>query len=355
MTESLTPSPNPPPEIKYQPSMLSLRSATSTVAPEDQSPSRIQPLPKPAARRKLWFFAALSAIAGVVGASALSGRAHVSADVRSGSPGFKKSPQGKDLHWQNKALTVYLDESLRQIGPGANEAVMQAFGQWLTSDQRLPDLSFDTGQTSPIPKQDGKSTVSYARITAPGHEHDVAITLTYANDQTGEIIEADIVLNALYPIAVLTAKTAAQPSPSSGSQDDGKEHEGSNSKSMFGDESSDCRNRYDAQNVATHEAGHFFGLGEDLTEKRATMFLSIDQCETHKRVLAATDTTALSTLYTESADPTEASAGPKACSFGGAPQGGGAVLVLAGSLGLALLRRETTALARRSRRSWAPR
>ena len=95
MTESITPRQSQTPEIKYQPSMLSLRSAAATVPPEAQSPIGAQPAQKPATRRKLWFFAALSAIAVVVGASALPSRAHVSADVRSGSPGFKKSPQGK--------------------------------------------------------------------------------------------------------------------------------------------------------------------------------------------------------------------------------------------------------------------
>ena len=341
MTESIPPRSKQTPEIKYQPSIMSLRSAASTVAPEDQSPNSAQQARKPATRRKLWFFAALSVIAGVVGGRALHSGAHISADVRSGSPGFKKSPKGQDLHWDKKALTVYLDGSLQRVGPGASEAVMQAFGQWVASDKRLPDLTFDTGQTSPTPKQDGKSTVSYARITAPGHEHDVAITTTYANDQTGEIIEADIVLNALYPMGVLPAKTPAQTSQGTGSKDDDndKGHDGSSSKSTHGDESSDCRNRYDAQNVTTHEAGHFFGLGEDFTETRATMFLSIDQCETHKRLLATTDTTALGTLYAESEDPAEAAAGPRACSFVGVPQGNGALALSAGFLGLALLRR----------------
>jgi Matrixin len=315
------------------------------VAPEDRAPGGAPQAPKPGARRKLWFFAALSAIAGLVGANALLGHGHVSADVRSGSPGYKKSPQGKDLHWEKKALTVYLDDSLQHIGPGANEAVMQAFGQWVASDQRLPDLSFDTGKISSVPKQDGKSTVSFGRITAPGHEHDVAITVTYATDQTGEILEADIILNSLYPVGVLTAKTAAQTNQA-GKDDDDKANGQGSSKSMHGDdESSDCRNRYDTQNVVTHEAGHFFGLGEDMTERRATMFLSIDQCETHKRLLATTDVTAVSTLYTASADADEAQAGPRACSFGRAPRsseawgGSGALLVSAGIFGLALLRR----------------
>lgn len=287
-------------------------------------------------------FSALAVLAGLAGAGAFPRRAHISADVRSGSPGYRKTPKGSDIHWENKAVTVYLDSSLSHIGPGANEAIMQAFGEWAASDPRLPDLAFDTGQTSSLPVQDGKSTVSYGRITAPGHEHDVAITVTYANDQTGAIIEADMVLNSLYPMGVLTAKTPSTVAPGGEGEGTGNHsgRTGTGSRSMLGStESTDCRNRYDAQNVATHEAGHFFGLGEDLTEKQATMFQSIDQCETHKRVLSGTDVSALSILYTANQDPEEAQAGPRACSFAGAPVSGSGWAVSAAIFGLALLGR----------------
>jgi len=93
-----------------------------------------------------------------------------------------------------------LDDSLQHIGPGANEASCKRSVNGWRASSGLPDLTFDTGQISSVPKQDGKSTVSFGRITAPGHEHDVAITVTYAADQTGEILEADIVLNSLYPV-----------------------------------------------------------------------------------------------------------------------------------------------------------
>jgi hypothetical protein len=340
VTESITPRPNQTPEIRFQPSMLSVPSSASTVAPEDQAkPSAPQP-PKRGARGKLWALAGLAAMAGVLGTRLLSSPTHVSSRVHSGSPGYKQSPSGKDLHWEKKALTVYLDDSLQKLGPNAGEAVMQAFGQWVASDTRLPDLSFDTGKTSSVPKQDGKSTVSYGRITAPGHEHDVAITVTYANDQTGEIIEADIILNALYPMGVLTPKTTT---PSGTADDSGDDDHRSNGKSMHDrEESLDCRNRYDTQNVTTHEAGHFFGLGEDPVEKKATMFQTIDQCETHKRVLASTDIGALGTLYAKSADPEEAKAGARACSFGGVPQSRDALWLSAAIFGLGLWRRRRT-------------
>jgi MYXO-CTERM domain-containing protein len=259
--------------------------------------------------------------------------------VRSGSPGFRATPSGKQIHWGKKAVTVYLDSSLKKLGNGADEAVMQAFVQWLQSDQQLPDLSFDTGKTSEQPKQDGMSTVSYGKIQVPGHERDVAITVTYSNDKSGEILEADVILNAAYPMAALLARGKGKGNDNDNDNDNDNSSKGSN-KSNSADESMDCQNRYDAQNVATHEAGHFFGLGEDMVERSATMFLSIDQCETHKRALSLTDTQAISTLYAQnqgSADEPKTSTA-RGCSFGTAPgaQPAGAVALV---LGLSLLRR----------------
>jgi len=326
--------------------MRSVPSAANTVPPEQQGPSRGAGPREPGARRKLWFFTALSMLAGVLAASLLRSTEPVTARVHSGSPGYKRSPSGHELHWKKKALTIYLDDSLSKLGPSSHEAVIQAFGQWVASDPRLPDLTFDTGKTSTVPKQDGKSTVSYGPITAPGHEKDLAITISYASDNTGEIIEADVILNSLYSMGVLTPKPAdpAVGPPGRGPGDgkgedrhDWHGHDETSTKER--EESVDCQNRYDTQNVVTHEAGHFFGLGEDPVERGATMFQVIGRCETHKRALATTDVGALGTLYAKSADAEEAAAGPRACSFGGAPAHGLASWVSAGIFGLGLARR----------------
>jgi hypothetical protein len=314
--------------------MLSLRSTASTVAPEEQAPPSSQAHPERAPRRRLWFFPALGALFAGVGLAAVLGGGHVTTEVRSGSPGFRSTPSVKQIHWGKKAVTVYLDSSLKKLGNGGDEAVMQAFGQWVQSDPRLPDLTFDTGKTSAQPKQDGLSTVSYGKIEVPGHERDVAITVTYSNDKSGEILEADVILNAAYPMATLLARAKHDDHGAN------KGDERGSNKSNSADESMDCQNRYDAQNVVTHEAGHFFGLGEDMVERSATMFLSIDQCETHKRALSLTDTQAITTLYSQNQDSSEDSktAAARGCSFGpglGTPPGGVVALIL----GLSLLRR----------------
>lgn len=334
MTESITPSTKHTPEIHYRPttlpppSMLSVPSAANTVAPEDQTPSSAQPGEKRASRRRLWFFATMASLIGVTTAGALSSREHVSSSVHSGSPGYRMSKSGKHQQWQQKALTIYIDDSISKLG--ASDAVMQAFGRWVESDPRLPDVSFDTVKTSAAPQHDGKSTVSYGRITTAGHERDLAITMTYSEDQSGKIVEADIVLNSMYPLGVLRAneKNWHRDGRRDGSDRDGSDRDGKSdddSKSMMADEAEDCQNRYDVQNITTHEAGHFFGLGEDPTERGSAMFQNIDQCETHKRALATSDVGAIGTLYAESEDPEEAAAGPRGCSFVGAPAGAGGI------------------------------
>lgn len=284
------------------------------MAPEDQTPPSRHQGSERHSRRRLWLSAALATAVGAICAGVLRSE-DVTPQVLSGSPGYRMSKSGKPQLWQKKALTIHLDDSLKKVG--ATEAVMHAFGRWVESDSRLPDIAFESGDTSAAPGRDGKSTISFARITAPGHERDLAITMTYSEDESGEIVEADIVLNSMYAVGVLKVREEQRRHNGGDHDDDDR----SRAALTTNDELEDCQNRYDVQNIVTHEAGHFFGLGEDPVEREATMFQSIDQCETHKRVLAATDVAAVSALYASAEDPEESAAGPRACAFVGAPAG----------------------------------
>jgi hypothetical protein len=102
----------------------------------------------------------------------------------------------------------------------------------------------------------------------------VAITIGYANPSTGELLEADIIVNSNKKFGLLPpeADGAAHDSPS-------------------------CNASYDLQSIVTHEAGHFFGLGEDMDDEQATMYFKSSKCDLKKRDLTPPDTTVMTTLY----------------------------------------------------------
>ena len=117
-------------------------------------------------------------------------------------------------------------------------AVRQAIGTWLADVPGLPAVVFEDGTERTSSAHDGKSVILAAPITLAGHEKDLALTTTYASDETGDILEADIVFNTRYAVAPMASPSAA------------------------------CSNAFDVGSVATHESGHFFGLDEDWARPR---------------------------------------------------------------------------------------
>jgi hypothetical protein len=175
----------------------------------------------------------------------------------------RSTTSGATEHWKSRSVRVTLDPSLASIH--AMDAVRLAFGAWLEIDPSLPQVTFVVGEASGGVARDGVSRVLATAHVAPGHERDVAYTVGYADVRSGEIVEADIVFNLAYafdhmPIAA-------------------------------------CKKTWDAQAVATHEVGHFFGLDEDLTESSSTMWYSTSPCDDHKRALARADIASIDVLY----------------------------------------------------------
>jgi hypothetical protein len=120
-------------------------------------------------------------------------------------------------------------------------------------------------------------------IDIEGHTNDLAITITFSDAESGEILESDIVVNANKSFADLAPDGAPEAMTSCSARSDG----------------SACKSTYDLASVLTHEVGHFFGLDEDTSTPSATMFGCTNQCETHKRDLSDDDQRAIRALYPE--------------------------------------------------------
>ena len=199
----------------------------------------------------------------------------------------RTTSSGAREHWAEHSVKVTLDPSLASMGPHAMDEVCVAFGAWLEGDAALPQFVFEIGTTRGAAAKDGVSRVLATHDVAPGHEKDVAYTVSWANVDTGAILESDIVFNLAY---------------------------------AFGDVAKGCSQSWDTRSVATHEMGHFLGLAEDMADDTTTMWFRTDPCDAHKATLSTTDVAAIESVYVTSTKPVAAHcslAAPNAPASGG--------------------------------------
>jgi hypothetical protein len=210
-------------------------------------------------------------------------RHEIRPQVVSGRPGIKETRAGVHERWSAKELAMTLDPSLDALGPQAKDAVRTAVGSWMSSVDALPRVRFEVGGEHAAAVRDGVNRVVLAPIELAGHERDLAVTIGYADVDSGVIVEADVVFNADYSFVTGTGK---------------------------------CTHDYDLTSVATHEMGHFFGLGDDMTDETTTMYFRTGRCETHKRILADADREVITSLYEEPEAPPEDATSNRGCGGG---------------------------------------
>jgi hypothetical protein len=301
----------PPRGLSDPRGLRSLRPSAATLRPERVEVSETHPPPRPAwpLRRAL---AVTTLAAGVVAALVVTWRSYAATPtaslpdevmVVSGRAGLKTTPLGTHQRWGGAGMKITLDPSLDRLDPAAKNAVVNAFGAWLSAGASLPSLTFDAPKEAGTVAEDGVNRFLYAPIKIKGHENDVAATISYADAATGIIKEVDTVFNSTYAFGVLDTPRAVKgvSTATSGAEDD--------------EDPVACKARYDLQNVATHEAGHVFGLGEDVDDRSATMYLRSSPCETHKRVPKVDDVSVMASLYQE---PVKGGADPGGGCGGGA-------------------------------------
>lgn len=291
-------------------------------------------------------------------------------EVVSGRASPKLTSSGIPERWHQGEVTFIVDESLTTVWADATVGVEQAFDTWRAADDKLPKIAFDVRKAGKVLLEpDGENRIYYAPIPVPGHESDLGVTLQYADQSTGEIVEADIIINSRHPFALLAAEdpaatTTVRGDPANSNEDgDSQGHGSSESKSGSNGSSaanaksaaanavsasgtvSGCKMKYDVASVVTHEIGHFWGLGEDMLDTTATMYFSTPPCNVMKRELKLDDVKAVSSLYTVAASdsaPSDSASSAKHCSvatLGGSRGDGAALLLVAAALGTAARRR----------------
>ena len=279
-SESMRPEPEPPPRL------LSLSAAVRSLRP-----------PTGKAQKRRWW-SVVSVIGCAIVAAAYFGLSEEAEPwVVSGSPKLKVTESGELVRWRTGDVTLTLDPSLAELGPAARDSVLLGFDAWSAEHPHLPRLTFDVSSQRRRPERDGVNQVTYGKIEAPGYRHALAITMAYSLPSTGEIIEADLIINSRYRFG-------------------GEHHRSEHASKHVPEHAHDgCRETYDLQSLVAHEAGHFFGLGEDVSEAQATMYHKQSRCELHKRDLFETDVVAAQSVYAEPIDDEEAAQAGAACSL----------------------------------------
>ena len=145
------------------------------------------------------------------------------------------------LRWPTRAPVRYLvtDGGVEGVSaPQFREAVDRGFDTWEAVQTASVGFEFGGYVGSRPLDQDGANVIGFT--SRPDLERTLASTSFLIDARTGEILEADIFFNSTFQWSVAPGGEAG---------------------------------RFDVQSIATHEAGHFLGLGHSLlgeTEPRPT-------------------------------------------------------------------------------------
>jgi hypothetical protein len=195
-------------------------------------------------------------------------------------PGDNCSQEGIGLAWQRQCISFSVmarqdpNPPLEQIRNVADSS----FQTWNAVQCNSRALGLSLAQTEELGRcgqpeynthEPNANTIIFVKDWAARElpENAFGLTLVWHNPDTGEIYDADMQLNET--LGTITICGASCPS---GSSD------------------------VDLQNVMTHEAGHFLGLGHS-NVRSATMSASASVGETSKRVLAPDDRQGLCSIY----------------------------------------------------------
>ncbi len=151
----------------------------------------------------------------------------------------KHTSAGETVRWRGvDHLEMRIDPSLRAAVADSPDAIERAMRSWNERATGAPKLSLSKTDTTLAPGYDGVNAIVYRN----GYEKAgkaIAITILTYDEKSGDIVDADIVVNGKY---------------------------------AFGRIGEVTRDAYDLVHVSGHELGHTLGLGDEGELEEALMF-----------------------------------------------------------------------------------
>lgn len=176
----------------------------------------------------------------------------------------KRTTEGAMLHWRTPSvrLAIHASTSARFGEQEARSALTQAIAAW--SEARLgPSVVLTEDTDAPPGFEHGRAVNGVYSVSPWPYERKLlAVTVSSYDTRTGELLDADILLNGDERLVVGAAE----------------EH-------------------YDLTSILTHELGHVLGLGEAEDEPASTMYPRIGKAELRARTPSADDFLGIATIY----------------------------------------------------------
>jgi hypothetical protein len=202
----------------------------------------------------------------------------------------KVAANGQPVHWSTPTVTFVVDPSIEEGVPGGGAAVSQALMAW-SAVSGGPQIVVVPGPNGGKAAVDGQNTVLFAREGYAPAGAALAVTLVNYDEQSGEIIDTDIVVNGEYDFAVLpegAVDPEAIPVLVEGSAVVTSSEQGHNVEHGV----------FDLVHVLSHEMGHALGLG-DMAEAGEVMYAYSTPGDAAYRVPAGDDLAGVDAIYTQ--------------------------------------------------------
>jgi hypothetical protein len=208
----------------------------------------------------------------------------------------RQTTAGAPVHWATNDITLELDPTLVAAVPDADLALASAAEAW-SSGGSGPTISLKLGAGSDGPAVDGRNVVYFAPGGYAQAEGALAITLVSYDEDSGAIVDTDIVVNGSYSFAVLAATARATEGAAAVWNDPTTDATGATAASSPAAGSGP----FDLVHVLTHEAGHVLGLLDANDEPLDVMFVYTSVGDASRRAPSEDDLAGVASLYPEAA------------------------------------------------------
>jgi hypothetical protein len=198
---------------------------------------------------------------------------------------LKYTSHGLPLRWDESQVAYVVDPSIEQNVPGGAKAASSAVAGWSASAGG-PTLATSVGGGGAKAGLDGQNSILFAPHGFAPAGSALAITVVSYDDATGDIIDADLVVNGTYSFAVLAASAMPADNASPVSTDGAPTSHESHQKSPF-----------DLFHVLAHETGHSLGLADEPIDQLAVMYGFTDPGDASARDPTIDDVDGVDAIY----------------------------------------------------------